>query len=44
VDGFDRVDNVLLELLIAMALRPEPGAAIQVAGLPDYSQVDTLGA
>ena len=30
--GFDRVDNVLLELLLATALRDEPGAAIQVQG------------
>ncbi|KAJ1467763.1 hypothetical protein T484DRAFT_1857729, partial [Baffinella frigidus] len=29
VNGFDRVDNVLLELILAMALREEPGAACQ---------------
>jgi len=29
VDGFDRVDNVLLEMQIAMALRAEPDAAVQ---------------
>jgi len=29
VDGFDRVDNVLLELVLATALREEPGAACQ---------------
>ena len=30
VEGFDRVDNVLLELVIALALREEPAAAVQV--------------
>ena len=30
IDGFDRVDNVLLELILALALREEPGAAVQV--------------
>ena len=29
VDGFDRVDNVLLELIIATALREEPRSAVQ---------------
>ncbi|KAJ1479745.1 hypothetical protein T484DRAFT_2022949, partial [Baffinella frigidus] len=29
VDGFDRVDNCLLELILATALREEPGAACQ---------------
>ena len=34
VDGFDRVDNVLLELILATALREEPRAAVQVYPKP----------
>ena len=30
VDGYDRVDNVLLELMLATILREEPGAAVHV--------------
>ena len=29
VQGYDRVDNVLLELIIATALREEPRSAVQ---------------
>jgi hypothetical protein len=29
VHGYDRVDNVLLELIIATALREEPRSAVQ---------------
>jgi len=29
VGGFDRVDNVLLEMILAVALRDEPRAAVQ---------------
>ena len=29
VEGYDRVDNVLLELIIATALREEPRSAVQ---------------
>ena len=30
VEGFDRVDNVLLELTLAISLREEPASAVQV--------------
>ena len=36
--GFDRVDNVLLELILATALREEPAAAVQVGASPDHAQ------
>ena len=33
VQGYDRVDNVLLELIIATALREEPRSAVQARSL-----------
>ena len=30
MEGFDRVDNVLLELVLAISLREEPASAVQV--------------
>ena len=44
VDGFDRVDNVLLEMVLATALREEPRAACQVSECPymyTYMYMDT---
>ncbi|KAJ1491967.1 hypothetical protein T484DRAFT_1772740, partial [Baffinella frigidus] len=42
VDGFDRVDNVLLEMIIAMALRQEAGSAIQARPPPTTAVLPLL--